>query len=334
MCGRFVAADEPHLWADLLQAAEIDETLVTDWRANFNVAPSSDIAVAMQNRDGRALKAMKWGISPPWNDDGSLRPINARSETVLQKPFFKSSMNKRRCVVPVNGYYEWKSAKNSDRKSYKQPWYITIDRAEFSTQGDSFGEAPSSVAAQTTGETSSALGEPMWLAAIYCVEEVVSNQGGSDKGSSHSQTASSIHNRSHNRSHNSAHARAQAQADGASRGSAQIQHSAAQSQPRTSQQALGSPDSPNQAFTVALLTQPAQGLISEVHHRMPMFVDSNQIDAWLDVETFDSQEMLGEIANQTPPVVTYSVSTMVNNAKNHGANLIEPYRYPQQQRLF
>lgn len=104
--------------------AEADENL--QLRASWNVAPTSDVPIVLERViEGtihRQLHVAKWGLVPPWAKDAAIgvRAFNARSESVLEKPTFRSAVKKKRCAVPVEGYYEWKKLPDGT----KQPYYI------------------------------------------------------------------------------------------------------------------------------------------------------------------------------------------------------------------
>ncbi|XNZ01044.1 SOS response-associated peptidase [Micrococcus luteus] len=133
MCGRYVMA---RATSDLVArgGAEPDEELVL--RVSWNVAPTAEvpILVAHAGEDGevtRRIHVARWGLVPPWAKELSVgsRAFNARSETVAQKPTFRSAVRARRCAVPVEGYYEWKAPepgqKGADgRAAKKQPFYV------------------------------------------------------------------------------------------------------------------------------------------------------------------------------------------------------------------
>ena len=117
MCGRFAMFSPP---------AKLKDLFVTDNLPNFpsryNCAPMQELPIVISHRMGFG----RWGFLPPWlqQDDKSVaaKMINARSETVAEKPSFKQSWEKkRRCLIPANGFYEWK--KLDDGKG-KQPFYI------------------------------------------------------------------------------------------------------------------------------------------------------------------------------------------------------------------
>lgn len=131
MCGRFtVALDGEELWAQLglFDAATVDFV----WERRFNVAPSQRAPVIGQriNKPPRPV-LMRWGLVPEWSKEG--RPfINARSETAANKPAFRDAMRTRRCVVPVDGFYEWERVGAGSGRGKKRAMHIRMpDRSPF-----------------------------------------------------------------------------------------------------------------------------------------------------------------------------------------------------------
>ncbi|MFJ9949422.1 SOS response-associated peptidase [Kitasatospora sp. NPDC091207] len=131
MCGRFVSTTTPQGLLGLLGAAGPPpaEALAPSW----NVAPTDPVWTVLERVDhetgelARRLRPMRWGLVPSWSKDPATgaRLINARSETVHEKPAFRSAFAKRRCVLPADGYYEWVRVAAADgRKAYKQPYYL------------------------------------------------------------------------------------------------------------------------------------------------------------------------------------------------------------------
>lgn len=120
MCGRFVSATPSAQVAAFFEAEPLDESLV----AEYNVAPTSDVHVVVEDDTGRHLRVMHWGLVPPWAKDtsGASRLINARSETVAVKPSFRSAFARRRCLIPVDGFFEWTTVPGRLRK---QPMFIS-----------------------------------------------------------------------------------------------------------------------------------------------------------------------------------------------------------------
>ncbi|MCU1518565.1 MAG: hypothetical protein JWQ75_3286 [Pseudarthrobacter sp.] len=123
MCGRYVMA---RAVGDLL--AEFDAQLEEDvvLPPSWNVAPTDDVPIVLErlidDNHVRQLHLARWGLVPSWAKDpsGGARMINARSETVLEKPAFRKAIQSRRCAVPADGYYEWKQGTGKA----KQPYYV------------------------------------------------------------------------------------------------------------------------------------------------------------------------------------------------------------------
>ena len=105
MCGRFAQADPLEIIAEQFGIDEID----FDLSPRYNVAPGQQVAVVIKE-ETRIMADHKWGLVPFWAKDPSIgnRMINARAETVLEKPSYKNAMKKRRCLIPASGFYEWK----------------------------------------------------------------------------------------------------------------------------------------------------------------------------------------------------------------------------------
>lgn len=96
------------------------------WSARYNIAPQSSIPVIrMKPGIGRVGQMVRWGLIPSWAEDPSIghKLNNARSETVAEKPAFRSSFRRHRCLIPANGFYEWQAVE-VEGKVRKQPWYI------------------------------------------------------------------------------------------------------------------------------------------------------------------------------------------------------------------
>lgn len=120
MCGRFVAASPPDELARYFGTAPPQVTL----EASYNVAPTNETYVVRAKDGHRDLTPMRWGLVPFWAKDLKIgsKLINARSETVAAKPAFRSAYKKRRCLLGVDGFYEWAKVEGAKRK---QPYYIT-----------------------------------------------------------------------------------------------------------------------------------------------------------------------------------------------------------------
>ena len=128
MCGRFVAASTPEKIAEYFGAAFEGETL----GENYNVAPTNDIYAVVAGPDGSPrLEVFHWGLIPVWAKERKLgqKMINARAETLSSKPAFKVVFKKHRCIIPMDGFYEWRAGTpggpvTKAGKPAKQPMYI------------------------------------------------------------------------------------------------------------------------------------------------------------------------------------------------------------------
>jgi putative SOS response-associated peptidase YedK len=123
MCGRFTLTIDP----SLLQEAFPWAVIPNDLAPRYNIAPSQPIAV-IPNTGDNLLSFYKWGLIPSWSKDPSIgeRMINARSETLAEKPSFRNAYRRRRCLILADGFFEWKQ--NPVMKS-KQPIYIRLINA-------------------------------------------------------------------------------------------------------------------------------------------------------------------------------------------------------------
>ena len=125
MCGRYVSATPAQ---QLAEEFHVDTIKADDLPAKYNVAPTDPVYAVAISRDGlRQLGTFKWGLVPNWSKDPSsgAKMINARAETVSEKPSFKRLLEKRRCILPADGFYEWKRLGDEDaKKPRKQPFFI------------------------------------------------------------------------------------------------------------------------------------------------------------------------------------------------------------------
>jgi putative SOS response-associated peptidase YedK len=120
MCGRYANSANT---AGLYGAFDVDEVLGDDLEPSWNIAPTDPVRAIVERKprtddddqDGatvRQLRTVRWGLVPSWSKDkkGAARLINARRETVTEKPAFKKAAARRRCLLPADGYYEWQKA--------------------------------------------------------------------------------------------------------------------------------------------------------------------------------------------------------------------------------
>ena len=95
-----------------------------EFAGGYNIAPSGNIPV-IRLHPGKELALCHWGFIPHWARDTKLKPINAKAESIREKPYFRDAFRQRRCLIPANGYYEWKSVNGR-----KQPYFIRMTEAE------------------------------------------------------------------------------------------------------------------------------------------------------------------------------------------------------------
>lgn len=246
MCGRFVVTTDPALLAVRLDA--VDETgqpfgapnfsAAPNYSAvpNYNVAPTTTIAAVVArhqepgDRATRRVRSMRWGLLPPWvKADAEGRPkaksllINARAETLTSSPAFRASARAQRCLVPMDGYYEWMPSPDPGPKT---PFYM------FRRDGS-----------------------PILVAGLWSAW-------------------------------------------------------------RPDQTALP-------MLTCTIVTTDAVGELAEIHNRMPLMLDENNWDRWLNPDDSAPQDLLAN-----PPDISgigvRRVSRLVNRVANNSAELLEP----------
>jgi putative SOS response-associated peptidase YedK len=129
MCGRFTLTVSARVLADLFDVVDIPEVA-----PRYNIAPTQPVLVVRSAVDRRRESAEpRWGLIPSWAKDPKMgaRMINARAETVASKPSFRSAVRRRRCLIPADGFYEWRKLEGT-----KQPYLIRFsDRRAFALAG-------------------------------------------------------------------------------------------------------------------------------------------------------------------------------------------------------
>ncbi len=122
MCGRFTRFQS---WREVRDYYRLlmDEP-PEGFRPRYNIAPTQKIEIVASRSDGtRGFGAMGWGLVPGWAKDAAIgtKMINARSETVMEKPAFRAAFARRRCIIPASGFYEWQAS----AQKHKQPFHFT-----------------------------------------------------------------------------------------------------------------------------------------------------------------------------------------------------------------
>jgi putative SOS response-associated peptidase YedK len=156
MCGRYAASRAPEDLAGIFDVEKWDpaEALAPDW----NVAPTKEVyavvdrpikdaaGIAADPRPVRQLRRLKWGLVPSWakTPEGGARMINARAETVHEKPSYRRAFSTRRCILPADGYFEWVTGaaerdlevEGKKKRPRKQPYFVTpADGSVFAMAG-------------------------------------------------------------------------------------------------------------------------------------------------------------------------------------------------------
>lgn len=129
MCERFALLrkfDEIAAWYDARPFGGVE------WQENYNISPKQLIPVLVEEPDGRELRLMQWGLIPFWAkaDKIGASMINARADSLQEKPGFRDSFKDKRCIIPASGFYAWQKLIRS-----KEPWYFTPKDDLFSFAG-------------------------------------------------------------------------------------------------------------------------------------------------------------------------------------------------------
>jgi putative SOS response-associated peptidase YedK len=136
MCGKVIQSSGPLRYA-IVDGMNVRDSRVHNYPARWNAAPSQELLVIRRNHQTGdvSLDPVPWGLIPYWCSDtkGGRKPINAKCETVRDLPTFRDAYRRRRCIVPVDGFFEWKAIKG---QKAKQPYAIAMkDGAPFGIAG-------------------------------------------------------------------------------------------------------------------------------------------------------------------------------------------------------
>jgi putative SOS response-associated peptidase YedK len=224
MCGRFTLTFN----SETMQIKfEPDEPIDVPVNQRFNIAPTQAVPIIVVIGGRKIIKPMRWGLIPRWAPDESIgnRLINARAETIAEKNAFKNSFKHKRCLVPADGFYEWKRVKG---KSSKQPVrYILKSKEPFAFAG-------------------------LW-------------------------------------------------------------------------DTWRNPETDEEIFSFTIITTVANELLSEIHDRMPVILDKEIQNTWLDPLNTDIKELASLLKPYPSDLMTcYEVSTAVNSPTHDNEQLILP----------
>jgi putative SOS response-associated peptidase YedK len=125
MCGRFTNNAKPEQIKTEFKVGNKNPNL---YQPRFNIAPSQMIDVVFEPETERTLTQLKWGLVPSWSKDAATAKglINARAETITEKPSFREAFKSRRCIIPASGFYEWQKKSTG----VKQPFYFYLKEKE------------------------------------------------------------------------------------------------------------------------------------------------------------------------------------------------------------
>lgn len=122
MCGRYALDENPQ--ALVTRFGLVAAPAVAP---RWNIAPGTPVLAILAGVQGRTGASMTWGLEPAWarREGGFARPINARAETLAQRPMFRNALRRHRCILPASGFYEWQvRPAAAGGKPRKQPWYV------------------------------------------------------------------------------------------------------------------------------------------------------------------------------------------------------------------
>lgn len=131
MCGRFEANIPKQ---KMIEKFGIDNWQLENYRPRYNIPPGTNIPIIRKSGHLRVINQAHWGLIPSWSKDKKIayRTFNARSETLAEKPSFRSAYKHRRCLIPASGYYEWQKLDAGNKQPY---WIGRKDRAPFAMAG-------------------------------------------------------------------------------------------------------------------------------------------------------------------------------------------------------
>jgi len=221
MCGRFATTGDIDFYRDYYG---IDEVATESLDQSWNVAPTDETYVVAEHDGKRRLGKMQWGLIPYWAKDAKTIHINARLETVAEKPAFRRALGRHRCLIPADGFYEWEPKE----KGRTPHWVYRAD------------------------------GHPMTFAGIWS--------------------------------------------------------------------AWKDPDTGGWVRRFSIITTAAEGVIRQIHDRMPVALPRESWEPWLDRD-MDDPEAAVQLAQPIDPdlIMEHTVSSQVNSVRNNSPELVEPF---------
>jgi putative SOS response-associated peptidase YedK len=124
MCGRYTLTNHEQIAEDLQASLDVAVTADPWWKPRFNVAPTQPAPVVIAHDGARAIELMRWGLVPFWAEPGKKLPlmINARVESLMAKQMFRDALERKRCLVPASGFFEW--VRSGGDKQPARPFYF------------------------------------------------------------------------------------------------------------------------------------------------------------------------------------------------------------------
>jgi putative SOS response-associated peptidase YedK len=294
MCGRFTQKSERKIITEDFYIQEF----LSDVYICYNIAPGQNAGIVFRDRVNTYAQ-FRWGLVPFWADDPKIgyRMINARAETVAQKPSFKRAFVKRRCIVPADGFFEWRKG-----GAYKTPFFVTHRS-----------------------------GRPMGFAGLWEVwrpkelREKEKGTGGALAGqfgspspdaTEHGEVNDDVHR---NKEEGARNKKKTITADSKVQGDLFSVETAPASD-RSSDSSLNT-----SLYTFTIITTNANDKMRELHDRMPVMIPPSRRAEWLDPDNGDTSRLL-ELLVPSPneEIEFYEVSRMVNSPKNNSPECIQP----------
>jgi putative SOS response-associated peptidase YedK len=183
MCGRFTLRSPATVLIEHFDLDVRGDHQLPLFEPRYNIAPTQEVIVVRTDPEGsrRFACAMRWGLIPSWSKDakGSSGPptINARAETLIEKPMFRSAVRKRRCLIPADGFYEWQNT-SDNRKSKKQPFFIRPPDGRpiaFAGLWETWKQAPSAAGTSSAQTDNSEAHPPLTIESCTIVTTTANN---------------------------------------------------------------------------------------------------------------------------------------------------------------
>ncbi len=321
MCGRYVAVSSPTILAERFA---VEELRITEAEPSYNVAPRADVPVVAVSQGRRVLDVLRWGLVPSWAKDVSIgdRLINARAERITTSNAYKRAFERRRCIIPADGFYEWEKVE----RARKVPWFFRRrDGEPFALAGVwEIWHDPAE------GDDSAATGGERSAESTHGRRDDSAATGGERSVESTHRRRDDSAATGGERSAESTHRRRDDSAATGGERSAESTHgrrddSAATGGERSAESTHGRRDDAPRIRSCSIITGAANDLVAPIHDRMPVVLPQSVWDEWLDRENRDVASLKRLLVpSPAGEMEAWPVSTLVNKADNNGPELLEP----------